>query len=1256
MMNRVAMFERASPSSDRGLTPSPEQGARQTPKYGKQSPVSDPPKWQKSIIERNNHSPHVKGKGTDPSSESKGANGVGWPSPDANKGTPDSLRPSQFKKQIGGSPSLSQNGVLGARNPKSSFDKPSPSYLNRKSPQPESPYSEEVKKLSPGVGWPSPGNGKSVNEKLSVASSKPQDAPKKESNPAVSHSQDENEAPEVTAVPVSEKLKAFGERAAQNRDSATYSDVISAADTFSSVGSLSRNLKDASVVMKDERDSIASGSTAARSSLSVDELSSIAMRALRASRSEDKKQPPVAITTTAKSLRSPRRRQRFSHPRKGRNEQSSTTNKPEQSAVGSEVSSTTESAKTNASARISVVSSAPDSTKEKTVVSTGQRALTDKKSRNQLFETARQRNRSPSPSILSATSDDKDKPAKASRPNPESSSANRVAMLSKGRRRLAAGALPGLSRSFSEHSLKSSVNPSSSEDASISTQDTNSSSKDKRTTRMAVLAAAQRHSQVPSANHKQSISSKAPTKSMTSEKDGAGAVSRSSLTKSRSARRMVALSSSNRSASPLPTATESKKAASSNNTNVRDKSNSNVTPSSKTSLVKPKVMNKSKDIASKFNGRASQIGTANSNPQASPGASSVIERKSASPGASSSIERNSASPGASSAIERKSAGSVAKSKGLRSPDRASSRVSDHPAMRAKRGGAHSSSPYRVQRKNHTKIHSEHPIKDTGRLNSSNPEPKSVQNDDKREPEKASSDISSSGGVKAAIGAWTSKSKEIQSSNPAQASPTTRESPQENRSEANQSDGSLNTQGISSEVSVGGSLTSFFSSPSASSHASSRMSVGAPGSFFRPMDTDNDFEDTRNDNMLGQLSGTSSDEDSSTLPSHLFQTSSKENNKRNEDTELSFLLEQMKSESDSEDSVTKLLATKERSRQTTKEQKINAHGSRLSFGDNSNSTANKTASITLNEPSTLLGQSLVESDEGSAKPRSEAAPPPLTEHEASPNSSDSRFIKWWQKTDPAKRRQTFEPYTAPALQPFSTSFNQQGTEFQLAEDDDLFSGLSYDEVSKKSIASPEIQQTESSGGEDVFSGVAPSVDSQASQSTHQSAFPPPPPPPPLQEDSSDQFGTILLHGSHAADSVGSDITSSVLDNDMPKDWARREATAVIQEEMTADIEDEESDKEAQSDRRQKEGSVRSGHSRGAKDPLSNTNVDSHYGGVPLDMEDVPEPETPKGGSIFMSLGCSVMEPFARFCAAPSGKFLNETRTIPERLFVLSCTQH
>ena len=222
-----------------------------------------------------------------------------------------------------------------------------------------------------------------------------------------------------------------------------------------------------------------------------------------------------------------------------------------------------------------------------------------------------------------------------------------------------------------------------------------------------------------------------------------------------------------------------------------------------------------------------------------------------------------------------------------------------------------------------------------------------------------------------------------------------------------------------------------------------------------------------------------------------------------------------------------------------------------------------------------------------------------------------------------------------------------------DDDDLFSGLSYDDETSQSKVPVcyEDQRGSSFGADDVFSGV--SVGSRASQaanscatkSTNQSAVPPPPPPPPLQETTSDQFGTILVHGSQALDSVGSDITSSVLGNDLPKDWTRREATAVITEELTADIEDEEesitgNDADVPSDSQQQEGSVKTGTSREVNDRQAEVNADSMYGGKPLDMEEgstFVSSETPKGNPVFMNLGCSALEPFSfadGICGAPS----------------------
>ena len=1278
------MFEQSASPDDRVSSPSPEQ-RRQMPKYGRTITSSEPPKWQKKVAttERKAYSPVVRGKGnglfSEPENSTQKGNVVGWPSPDMHAPTfSGSILPSQIRSQNKKSPSPvksgTSSGVLGSRDPKASSAKTTPVYLNRKSPQPESPYNQEVKKVkSPVVGWPS-SETEGVREKVSV-NVQSAVAPK-EPNPEASFSQDENEAPTAVSSPSNsrapaQKLEAVGSRVARRpRRLQPDSDAMSATGTLSTVASLQQNLKDASVVMQEERESIASASTSARSSLSVDELSSIAKRALRAARDEEKKQPPKAITTKTKTIakptKSPRRRrqiQRLSQ-QHGHGEKSGMASKSEQQRDN-------DGSSANASTRVPAISNGTNGAKETaatrvSVVSHGKSALLDKKSRNQLFETARQRNRSPSPLTMAATPAGEDKPAKSVKtskaPHPENDPASRRALLSAGRRRISSSGPLGIANAPLGHRSQSSFDTSStnnSEDETISTKDTNPR-RGRRASRMAVLAAAHRQSPVPKAMDKTHPSSTAQSvasvKSVSSEDSNSKHAHDRGSTKSRSATALALSSSTNRSV----TQTKPKNESSADNDNearpsskptVREESNATRTSplvssrksdsisSKQPTKTKPEVESKS-NVTRKFSGNASHAGSAFSSPRSSLAASPSGETKSKGPRRV---------QGESPPARRVSGGSPR-----------GSRVSDHPAVLAKRGTL-PSSPQR-QKKSHSQDANKYPSTrgDRDAAFGTSHRGAAAQGH-----EKASSEYSSShGGVKAAIDAWSSKSKETRHEKSLLASPNSRvavpshSSPHGNHSvksrETKQSEGSFNTQesnAISSEVSVGGSHAStFFSSPS--SHASSKMSVGAPGSFFRPMGAVNDFEETKNDNLLGQLSGTSTDDESSALPSHLFKDSSKEDKNRNGDAELSFLLEQMKSESDSEDSGIKLLTSNEPAPRTSKRQDNYDHSMlkdqyqvKSSSYDNSNgSTGHKTSSTTQNEPSSLLGQSLLESEEGSDKRRPTVLQSTLNGYSESSDSSDSRFIKWWQNTDPVKRRQKFESYSAPASKPFATSFIQKGPRIDLMDDDDLFSGLSYDDTEKSSASYQDRQA--GSFGDDIFSGVAASVDSRAStasQSTKQSGFLPPPPPPPLQTSASDHFGTILVHGSQAMDSVGSDITSSVLGNDMPRDWARREATAVIKEELTAEIEDEEDttagdDGDVLSDRRQKDGSILTGNPRGIKDPDSDVNVASIYEGEPLDMGNTSGviSETPKGDSIFMSLGCSVMEPLAlsdKFCGAP-----------------------
>ena len=64
-MNRVKMFETASSSpSDRSVSPPSPEVERKIPKYGRTSPATEPPKWQKHVAttERKAYSPVVRGK------------------------------------------------------------------------------------------------------------------------------------------------------------------------------------------------------------------------------------------------------------------------------------------------------------------------------------------------------------------------------------------------------------------------------------------------------------------------------------------------------------------------------------------------------------------------------------------------------------------------------------------------------------------------------------------------------------------------------------------------------------------------------------------------------------------------------------------------------------------------------------------------------------------------------------------------------------------------------------------------------------------------------------------------------------------------------------------------------------------------------------------------------------------------------------------------------------------------------------------
>jgi hypothetical protein len=152
---------------------------------------------------------------------------------------------------------------------------------------------------------------------------------------------------------------------------------------------------------------------------------------------------------------------------------------------------------------------------------------------------------------------------------------------------------------------------------------------------------------------------------------------------------------------------------------------------------------------------------------------------------------------------------------------------------------------------------------------------------------------------------------------------------------------------------------------------------------------------------------------------------------------------------------------------------------------------------------------------------------------------------------------------------------------------------------------------------------------------------PPPPPARSLETTDQYGTILLHGSQAIDSVSSDITSSVLADNVSKDQidlARRESSAVIKEELTAELEEEEATvDEVLSEHRQKEGSIHTGNSRSVKYSIPDIREASIlYASVPLDADEasgiVSETKPLTHDSIFMTLGQKILDAFPK-CWAP-----------------------
>jgi hypothetical protein len=537
----------------------------------------------------------------------------------------------------------------------------------------------------------------------------------------------------------------------------------------------------------------------------------------------------------------------------------------------------------------------------------------------------------------------------------------------------------------------------------------------------------------------------------------------------------------------------------------------------------------------------------------------------------------------------------------------------------------------------------------------------------KQPQETLSELSSSqGGVKAAIDAWSTKSKDTRKERPARTSPRengakvspkptdfsafdrttradaseaapradspgsfsfrTREDNSTMTRETKQSDGSwiaheeANT--ISSETSVGGSHASpFISSPS--SYASSHMTVGAPGSFFRPMEAVNDFEEATNDHiMLGQLSVESTDdEESSELPSHLFKSSSYDASKSG-DSDLSFLLEQMQSDSETEDSGIRLLSTNgttlpEATKNDNNDQSTLIGQYHIKSSSEDSTTAHRTLGTNDNEKSTLLGQSLLDSA--------------LYQESKSSDTSDSHVVKWWQNTDPLERRKRFEStMLEKSPKQWAAPTNLFGMAMKRKDSsEDLFSGLSYDEASENDIISDQ--------SESVFSGMTPPF-----ETANLTCFPPPPPAPRLETSStSDQYGTILLHGSQAIDSVSSDITTSVLADNVSRDqvdWARREATEVIKEELTAELEEEEEtvhDGDVLSDSRQKEGNINTGNSRSVENSATKSLEPSIYAGT-APYDDEASGFIAKDDSIFMRLGQKILDAFP-ICWAPIDSF-------------------
>jgi hypothetical protein len=1247
-------------------------------------------------------------------------------------------------------------GVLVSRvdgqNPKSSSDRATQIHANLKKTQHVSPFSRDANNLRSKAKLASPLNqeakkswftGQPSSEDIGKTGMTKDEsvASRTESpNPASSFSHDENEAPEYSSVRLRSKAESQQVEMTRTKAAATQGKM--------SVKNLNRNLCDASTVMQEER---ASSIGSASSSLSVDELSGIAMHALKASREEEKRTKVVSsklmgLTRASPILQKkyPETRQLRSNENAGQEKSISEKTKSRTAAIPHERNAATktkdnEDLSDTENQHSGLRSSCPITMNTSTVNNT------KKKSRMELYDAARKRaaSRSPSPVMMHATTGTRQRPGSRS-PSPVTMSAttsntvkqsspvgvplanlskkdSRLAILSAGRRRIEASStddsfthgqsrserLARLAAAYGQSPVPKTANKaeksletvnSASEDGSVISTDDSFSHGQSRSERMARLAAAHRQSPIPKTANKAIVST--TSKALTMRKSMSTAKASGTSANTRHAR--MSKLASHRSASPLFSPTESKNES----TNGKGTQNSSSKLATHADITAAKAVESrtpeesdsksvlarcesfEKSASSSSNGpvksqKASPSGSVKSL-QVSPNGPFNAEK--ASPHglfqtqkASSNepfqpqratpkrgVQSQKASPNeamkldsASSQGERTRTASAVLHGQLSASGLGSPPVSDHQALHAKevalpvRFADTTSCPKRKLRDGVQKPIGR-PIENAF-LGNKRSEEKPQQHD-------ASSNTSNSHGcVKGAVDACSSKSKETSQERPALASPRERgdkvspkakdysafdrttgpQGPEaayhdfpgsygarsrEDRSTmtrgTKQSEGSRSafeeTKTISSEITVGGSPAStFISSPS--SYASSKMSAGAPGSFFRPMETVNDFEETSKDHiLLGQLSVESTDVSES--PSHLFKSLSSDGSKSG-DSHLSFLLEQMQSEDETEDNGIKLLSSKGRPIQKEARLDNNDQAIISTFSGRyhilSYSEDTPTLGTTENDKSTLLGQSL------------------LNEESRSSDTSDSHVIKWWQNTDPLERRKKFESkLSEKALKPSVAATNLFGMATARRDSDDLFNGLSND--------ASEFPDPIDCLSDDVFAGMTPSfetVHSSLTPNKNHTALPPPPPAPPLE--TTHQYGTILLHGSQVIDSVSSDITSSVLVENVSKDqidWARRESTAVIKEELTAELEEEEKTvEEVLSEARQKEESVHTGNSHSAKDSVPGIKEALPvYAGVPRADDEasgfVSETKPLKSDSIFMALGQKILDAFPQ-CWAP-----------------------